>query len=248
MDKSYNEEYNSISQDIIVPLNKVVYDSFVNETATRSSDRTDVLHESIKNIIKNGIKPKNLRKSIYHIKTDTDREESKIEDGYGKTISCDLIVKNKVNNKSSVVIMVKAPISSINKNFQNAYNNLTGEAIRILSHKNNKNIMVYFLNFIPRKTFTFDKESNIKSIEKVRTMKTLDLSDFGILNSNVKFINIYYDLHEDFFNDKELKTKKCIKNKLKFLKENNESFVNNIDTSSLEDSIVFIQNKIEKNL
>tara|TARA_B100002019_G_C21189745_1_gene558166 strand:+ start:620 stop:1051 length:432 start_codon:yes stop_codon:yes gene_type:complete len=143
--------------------------------------------------------------------------------------------------------MIKAPISSINKNFQNSYNNLTGEAIRILSHKENKKLVVYFLNFIPRKTFTFDKDGKIKTIENVREMNSLDLSDFGILETNIEFINIYYDINEEFFIDTSIKNKKDIKEKIETLLNSNQSLIKNVDTDMLEKHICNIQNLMENN-
>ena len=243
-DNYFKKDTLSLESDVLRAINNVVYDSFLSMSATRSSDRTDVLHLFMKNIIESGIKPKDLVKSPFVIKTDTDKSVTQLPDAYGKKISCDVVVANENKKNITDVLMIKAPISSINKNIQNSYNNALGESIRILGNPLNELVQVCFINFSPREAPVFDRNGQMKTTENVRHIKPIDLSGFGILEKNVNMINVYYDLDESLLCEK-IKNKTDIKNQLDFLNSQGKSFVKNLDLTDFVKLIMKLRLKFE---
>lgn len=232
-----------IKKELENSIQEMYYNSFKSEFATKSSKRTDVLHNGIKAILNKIIEPSFKIKHNIFIKTDVKKTDTQIEDAYGKKISCDLIMgkKNKLKIPNDV-FLIKAPISSINKNFQNANNNVFGEFLRILIPKKNQNINVYSINIIPTYAPVFDSHKNIKKFEKVRLNeeKKDQLKGFGILFEQTKKIDILYDINDKI---KEAKNQDEIFKIIKEIISNEDSLIKINNFEDFYDIIVKIKKR-----
>lgn len=162
--------------------------------ATKSSKRTDKFHDSLGGMIRGVTNPSVLHKQNIEITTDLSKKDTAIRDSNNNEISCDIVIRKK-SGKVSEVIMVKAPVSSINKNCRNASNNAYGEAVRILRPMENRDTSIYSVDFIPTQAPIFDVDKNVRRWETVNQSKELNDSGFGVLDDKFTYSCVYYNIN-----------------------------------------------------
>lgn len=206
--------------------------SFMTENSTRSSTRTDMLHEGIKNSFLAMRDVREMQKNKIELFTDNNKSKTSIPDGTGKKIACD--ITGYSGEVLKFAMLLKGPISSINKNINNYFSNMHGEALRIFTRPANRNIQLIFANFFPNNTFCFDKNYNVIDVEEVKIIKPSDeeysLLDLGVLSTNFHKANITYDIHPDILKQSN---KKDISNKINEIKQDGEPLVSNVNCSEL---------------
>lgn len=227
-------------------LGEVVYNSFRGRNSTKSSKRTDSLHEMFKRMIKDSIEPTTLNKRNIKIKTDISKSKTGILDGWGKNISCDLIIEE--NETKNEILMLKAPMFSINKNFHNSLNNAHGEAVRILLPDENDTLHIHSINLIPTRAPLLNSDKNtIVSWENIKrfSKEKYNLSKFGALGERFNYFNIYYSLNAKLY---ETNTKEETFKMINELINNKEEIVF-FDEEDLNETFGFfegVQNKYNK--
>jgi hypothetical protein len=183
-----------VTLQLEVATSELFQESFVKANATKSSKRTDKFHDSLGGMIRGVTDPSVLHKQNIEIKTDLSKKDTAIRDSNNNEISCDIIIRKKAGNVNEV-IMVKAPVSSINKNCRNASNNAYGEAVRILRPKENRDIAVYSIDFIPTHAPIFDADKNVRRWETVNQSKEIDDDGFGVLDDKFTYSCVYYNIN-----------------------------------------------------
>lgn len=121
----------------------------------------------------------------------------------------DILVRTKadvVSNQAVVAVqLLKAPLTSINKNANNNAGAVCGEICRFYGNDNNRTIEMVFVNLVPRQTFAISDKGGA-TVEQVKT-KPLDGRSFdgqstikeklpvdGNLKDQIYSIEIRYDI------------------------------------------------------
>ena len=133
----------------------------------------------------------------------------------------DILVRTKVDTGSKqqivAVHLLKAPLTSINKNTNNNAGAVCGEICRFYGNDHNREIGMVFVNLVPRQTFAISEKGGGATVEQVKT-KPLDAISYdgrqtikdklpvdGELKNLIHSIEIHYDI---VFDDVvEIKTK-----------------------------------------
>ena len=177
---------------------KFVFSKSGNE---RSSGKTNLLHESFINLIKEELI--DFNNLVFKVENNGVRIKD-ILDIHNKVFNVDAIIKSLSND---FVFLMKAPISSINKNIYNYNNGLIGEIIRFYGNKNNINKKLIFINVVPNNTFrTVPKTQKIvlENTNHFSLKSTLNMSK-NILNNNVikniSEVYICYDVNKLVFSN-----------------------------------------------
>lgn len=180
-------------------LNKIIYDHIsdgLTENGNRSSERTDKLHNGILNYIKNIIPNFDDKYNVFH--------EKPILCTYGNKFKIDILIEDK---KGNIVccILLKAFISSVQKNRANNANTTQGEIFRIKGVPGRENVKVWFISFISNETPSYKNDGTLRTMEKVET-SYVDLSKLenrpNIYHSTIKYDlqNVIYSTKIDFKN------------------------------------------------
>lgn len=177
---------------------KFVFSKSGNE---RSNGKTNLLHESFINLIKEDLV--DFNNLVFKVENNGVRIKD-ILDIHNKVFNVDAIIKSLSND---FVFLMKAPISSINKNIYNYNNGLIGEIIRFYGNKNNINKKLIFVNVVPNNTFrTVPKTKKIvlENTNHFSLKHTLNMSK-NILNNNVikniSEVYICYDVNKLAFSN-----------------------------------------------
>jgi len=176
--------------------------SFERENNTRSTNKTLYIHGELADMLSAAFKkidPDFEKK--YTIKAESSGNKISVKDVYGEDFRIDLAIYDK-SDAMVAAILVKAPITSVNKNRKNAVGNLVAESIRFFC-KENRGVDLLFVNFSPMKVFNV-----VDSMYRVETCRHLSLyKDIGgvpaislmMLDESVKKstyeINIHYDVN-----------------------------------------------------
>lgn len=205
-----------INNEVISIIANLIRFSFYNPNATRSSNRTDDIHNKLKQIAENIFYISDLNKSKIEIIIDSKKSLTYIPSlgNTNKKFSVDMLVKKNGVNK--IAVAVKAPVSSMNKNYNNRMNNEDGELIRVFQHRKNieDNLTFIQVNLMPLSAPVFNKNKEIKKFEEINTDRPEmdeDYSDecFG-LSKRKNVINIYYEVSPKVYDKEKVKNIKDI--------------------------------------
>lgn len=186
-------------------MHRFVYEQTGNN---RSSSKTDVLHSLFENLIYSAFGgysdhykayfPMNVEK--LKIKSNKSNKIRKIKDMYDKDFHVDISLNDENGNLNSVFLL-KAPLTSINKNVYNMINSNFGEINRFFGNREHKNCKLIFVNFIPVQSF-FANGENLEN-EKTKYIGLTDGGDESPLaksilqeeyKKNIHCIDIHYNL------------------------------------------------------
>ena len=151
--------------------------------SSRSSNRTDLLHAELENILRTNIEDFDQ----YDIK-----HEYKIDCAYGNKFSIDIALFK--NNELHTCILFKSLESSIQKNRQNNANTSIGEVVRIKKVEDREMVNILFVTLIPNVSPAYSGGA-FKNKEYIET-SYVDLSKWD--DDFVKFTKITYDFDRDF--------------------------------------------------
>ena len=232
---------NNIEQQVknlfISSMRRVWKFAFDTHGNNRSSAKTDLLHSSIENSIIQAFGDyKDLFLGNFKLIVEKENIDSQktqrikhIEDIFGNKFKVDMLITH--NDQIHTVFLVKAPLTSINKNRYNSIANTFGEIDRFYGNPENKNIQLVFINITPKKTFTVDEKNGFLKVENVRYLglnkddkgnKPMDkLPKSDEIKQKITEIHIEYDIN--FSKDlSEIKNKNDLKQQIL----NDENFVN----------------------
>lgn len=193
-------------------LNEIIYDHLhdgLNKNGSRTSGRTKRLHKSILELIKSQFP--NFDDNYI-----VDYEES-ILCAFGNNFKIDILIKDK-NKKIVCCILLKAFISSVQKNRANNANTTIGEIFRIKGISGREDIKVWFITLMASKIPNYKSDGSLRNMENFESC-FVDLNKIDI-KQNIYHSVIKYDL-EDI--DYSTKTTFRTTLKLKNIKNINET-------------------------
>ena len=153
------------------------------KNGSRKSDRTDEMHEGI--VLE-------IEKLIPNLHDDYIVEfEKPIHCAYGNNFKVDIRIKDKKTKELHSVILVKAIISSLQKNRANYTNTTIGEYYRVVGKNPNTN--VFYITILPNKipNYVSDKLTRLEDKES----SFVDLSKTNINLDNAYYGTITYDTY-----------------------------------------------------
>lgn len=221
--------------------------SFLSEHAVRKRKRISDFHDSIVNVIKSNLPTEIVESNDFEIIAETTTNKIKLNDGYGESIDCDILIK--MFGVPTHSIFVKAPITNINKNRHNAGNNVNGEAGRVLTaslldDKVKKNMTYVSLSFVAENSYTKTQGHVIKSVEKNNFFPENSVENnvyaYGYVGKNSKIITIKYKLSYEIVSKRYEGESASIISEL--IRKNNNPVIS-IDVEKLQDLILDIQNR-----
>ncbi|HVI39469.1 MAG TPA: hypothetical protein VM577_02320 [Anaerovoracaceae bacterium] len=175
---------------------------------------------------------------------------TKIKDIKNKKFNVDIILE-KTDGSDNIhsVFLVKAPLTSLNKNLDNSANSVIGEANRFFGNPENADYQLVFINFIPKNTFVVNKKTGLtkeqvnyfglNTVMEGGSESYLEKSVFkDSVKNNIKAITIFYDLK---FKNPEyvLDNTKPFYVDLNNIKTTNE--LNDIITYNIQNNISFVE-------
>lgn len=247
----------SIINNIATAMRKMWQFSFNEHGNNRSSAKTDLLHTSWENVLKDSFGDyKDLFMNNFGLVVEKENTGSKktnrikqIIDIFGGKFKVDMLMTHQ--DKIHTVFLLKAPLTSINKNRYNSVLNNFGEIDRFYGNVENKDIELVFVNLTPKNTFTFDDKK--KSIKKeVVQYLGLNQDDKGnkpidklpkekSIKDKVHEIHIEYDLNFAIPLD-NIKTKLDLTNQI----QNTQNFVS-LSNGSVDELKTYIEHFISTN-
>jgi hypothetical protein len=200
-----------------INLNQIIYSHIkdgLTKNGNRGAGRTDKLHHGIISIIRKNVKDFDKKYNVFH--------EKSIACSYGNKFKIDILIEDKNGNIVSC-ILIKAFISSVQKNRANNANTTQGEIFRIKKIDGRENIKVWFITLISNKIPNYTNTGVLRNMENVKT-SYIDLSKIPS-EKNIYHSTITYDLENIDYS-----TKDTFRNTL------NESNVKNITENTLIDN------------
>jgi hypothetical protein len=200
-----------------IKLNQIIYSHIkdgLTKNGNRGAGRTDKLHHGIISIIRKNVKDFDKKYNVFH--------EKSIACSYGNKFKIDILIEDKNGNIVSC-ILIKAFISSVQKNRANNANTTQGEIFRIKKIDGRKNIKVWFITLISNKIPNYTNTGVLRNMENVKT-SYIDLSKIPS-EKNIYHSTITYDLENIDYS-----TKDTFRNTL------NEGNVKNITENTLIDN------------
>jgi hypothetical protein len=195
-------------------LNKIIY-SHINDGLTgngnRSSKRTDKLHNGILECIKNELPDFDKKYNVFH--------EKAIKCAWGNKFKIDILIEDKVGN-IVCCILLKAYISSVQKNRANIAGNSYQEFFRIKGIPGRKNVKVWFITLIANETPSYKNDGTLRNMERTET-------SYVPLNKIDKRKNVFYSTIKYDLMNIDYSTKDTFKNTL------NENNIKNITENTL---------------
>lgn len=151
---------------IATAMKKMWEFSFTEDGNNRSTTKTDYLHTNWENALNDSFGDyKDAFNEYFDLNVEKEQIVSKqtnrikdIVDIFGSKFKVDMLMSH--NSIIHTVFLLKAPLTSINKNRYNSALNNFGEIDRFYGNPENKNIELVFVNFTPKKTFTIDNKNN----------------------------------------------------------------------------------------
>lgn len=170
-------------------LRQIIYNHIyvgLTENGNRSSGRTTQLHEGIFNIIKQHIKNFDDKYLVDY--------EVPIECSYGNKFKIDVVIRDKFTNEILICILLKAFISSIQKNRANCANTTRGEIFRIKGLPNRNDMKIWFISLLANTIPNYRNDGTLRNMENSKTAY-VDMTSIET-ESNVFHSTIFYDLKE----------------------------------------------------
>lgn len=194
-------------------LNTIIYNHIkdgLEKNGNRSSVRTDKLHKGILNYIRKKIPNFDKKYNVFH--------EKPIKCAYGNNFKIDILIEDK---KSNIVccILIKAFISSVQKNRANNANTTQGEIFRIKGVPGRENIKVWFISLIANETPNYTSNGTLVNMERVDT-SYVDLSKLEH-RKNIYHSTIKYDLENVVYSTKTYFKNTLRLDNIKHITENN---------------------------
>ena len=196
--KSVDINTNSFVNSDMSTMKQIIYNQLhkgLRTNGSRKSDRTDEMHEGLVS---------EIEKLIPNLHDDYIVEfEKPVPCSYGNTFKVDVRIKDKNTNELHSVILVKAIVSSVQKNRANYANTSVGEYHRVVGK--NPKTKVFFVTIIPNEIPNYSA-GKLKGLQK-KTSSFVDLNETGIHLENAHYGTITYDVEgvdyttkETFFN------------------------------------------------
>ena len=240
-----------LEDDIKKAIDQMIRFSFHSKTATRSSNRTDEIHNRLKQITEKLFYISDLRKNKIEVIIDSQKNKTTIPStgNKNKKFSVDMLITQSDKNK--IAVAVKAPVASLGKNYSNMINNEDGELLRVFKHKKNlqDDLTFFQINFIPRIAPIFDSNKNILSFENINLERPEDDENytdeaFGHYHKLKNVINVYYSVNKDVYNSNTVKNVKDLKNVIAM--KNDNDLIENLEINNLNELYLNISELIVK--
>lgn len=204
LNSSYIEEQNKLKLAHL--LNRIWKFSFAQEGNNRSTSKTDLLHHGLKMIILNSLHDYriNFEERFDFVHEASNGEATKrifVRDIFDNKFNVDLLIKDK-QDKNKYIILIKMPLTSINKNKYNSALNQFGEIMRIFGCEENKEAKLIFLNVEPDLTFVKSKDKlTIERVDHIYLTKDLKqkLCIQDEIREKVMEIKITYSMFSDLY-------------------------------------------------
>lgn len=170
-----SEEFEiSIGNEISAAMRRIWEYSFIEDGNNRSSGKTDFLHSSWEKVLRNSFGDygdsfsENFSFLVEkeNVKSNKTNKIQQIQDIFGFNFKVDMVILK--DGKPHTVFLLKAPLTSINKNRINSALNNFGEIDRFYGNPENLNIELVFVNITPTETFTIDSKNNSIRSETVQ--------------------------------------------------------------------------------
>lgn len=230
-------------------LQKVWHFSFQETGNHKSSSKTDELHEKWEKIMYSSFGDYEDRyRDFFKLQTEkakscgTTNKIADIQDMYGQKFNVDLLMRK--GDKVNAVFLLKAPLTSINKNRYNYIGNLMGEVCRFYGNEENLNTELVFVNFVPKYNFMVEGDNCKKETTKFLSFTNAEVLKKAPLTDPVKQliheVNIEYDLKLPF---DMIKNKEDLKNVINVYQSEEEKFIAVQDISGLKN---YLENFIKK--
>jgi len=193
-------------------LSKIIYEHLhdgLTKNGNRSTGRTNKLHDGILSYIKEIVPNFNKNYNVFY--------EESIRCAYGNNFKIDILIKDKQGN-IVCCILLKAFISSVQKNRANIANTTHGEIFRIKGVFGRENVKVWFITLISNETPVYKNDGTLRSMERIET-SYVDLSILenrpNIYHSTITYdlLNVSYHTKEHFRNTLSIKNIKNITEK-----------------------------------
>jgi hypothetical protein len=200
-----------------INLNQIIYSHIkdgLTKNGNRGAQRTDKLHHGIISIIKRNVKDFDKKYNVFH--------EKSIKCSYGNKFKIDILIEDKNGNIVSC-ILIKAFISSVQKNRANNANTTQGEIFRIKKIDGREHIKVWFITLISNKIPNYTNTGVLRNMENVET-SYIDLSKIKS-EDNVYHSTITYDLENIDYSTKDTFRNTLNKDNIKNITEN--TLINN---------------------
>ena len=179
-------------------MKKIIYNQLhkgLRKNGSRKADRTDEMHEGLVS---------EIEKLIPNLHDDYIVEfEKPVPCAYGNNFKVDVRIKDKHTNKLHSVILVKAIVSSLQKNRANYANNSVGEWFRVSGK--NPNTKIFFITILPNviPNYVGGKLRNLEKktssfVDLYKTEKNLENAYYGTITYDVGEVD--YTTKETFFN------------------------------------------------
>lgn len=169
-----------------IQLNQIIYyhiNDGLTKNGNRGTGRTNRLHTGILSIIKRNIIDFDKKYNVFY--------EKSITCAYGNKFKIDILIEDKQGNIFACILL-KAFISSIQKNRANNANTTHGEIFRITAVPGRKNVKVWFISLIANSTPSYTALGSLRNMENVKT-SYVDLSKLKS-QKNIYHSTIKYDL------------------------------------------------------
>ncbi len=177
-------------------LKQIIYNHIhvgLTTNGNRGTSRTTQLHEGIFNIIKQYIKNFDDKYIVEY--------EVPIECTYGNKFKIDVVIKDKVKNQIVVCILLKAFISSVQKNRANGANTTRGEIFRIKGVPNRSNVKIWFITLLANTIANYRNDGRLRNMENSKKAY-VDMAAIETEN-NVFHSTIFYNLNQIDYTTKE---------------------------------------------
>lgn len=239
--------YTLLENQIKKALSKLNEVSFLSEHAVRQKKRISDFHNDIVNVIKSNLPKEIVESDDFEIISETLTNKIKLNDGYGESIDCDILIK--MFGVVVYSIFVKAPITNINKNRHNSGNNVYGEAGRVLNaslldDKAKKSMTYVSLSFVAENSYIKTQGHIIKSVEKNNFFPEYSIENnvysYGYVGKNSRIITVKYKLSYDIVSKRY--EGKCASMISQLIRKDKDPVVS-IDVRKLQTLILDIQNK-----
>lgn len=208
-------------ENTILKITRLCFVDTNGKNVGRSSTKTDALHRGIAEALNISLGDYQEKfNDEFEVKIETEGKNGKtkrivIHDYKRNSFNVDLIIKDKAGSKLVNVFLVKAPLSSINKNAKNNETTTMGEINRVLGNDANPDAILTFINIIPDLHF-HASEGKLTWSQTAEHAKDEDVQISGFIpsiKSRVKIVNIHYNWKflDPAFNDGTLIPNKSIK-------------------------------------
>jgi hypothetical protein len=171
---------------IKVNLERTIYNHIsmgLTNNGNRSSTRTNKLHNDILDYVKTLIPNFDKKYNVFM--------EKNIKCAYGNYFKIDIVIEDKKGNVL-VCILIKAFISSVQKNRANNANTTQGEIFRIRGVAGRETVKIWFINLIASSTPSYKLDGSLRNMESTQT-SYIDLSKMEN-RDNIYHSTITYDL------------------------------------------------------